>query len=242
MIASEDEMINDDQPTEWASRAIDVQNEKRWTRPESVYLGLGSNLGDREANLSEARERIKKLGLEITNASSIYETEPVGYVEQGWFLNQVIEVAVNPRITFGDDEMAAIVQVASEYELDRISQFWIYELFLALQMIEREMGRVREIPNGPRTIDIDVLLYGDMEGFFIETRDSKDISNVRRGELPDLILPHPRMHLRRFVLELLCEIAPELEHPVLKKTCREMLAALDDRSTVRLYRTCEQRH
>ena len=155
--------------------------------PSTVYLGLGSNLGDRKANLCEAVERIKRLGLEVVRASSIYETEPVGYADQPWFLNQVIEVNLD-------------------------SQFRVNDLLRALLEIERDMGRERTIPNGPRVIDIAILIYGDVE---IE-------------DPPQLVLPHPRMQERRFVLEPLSEIAPDLMHPRLKKTCRELLAALDN--------------
>ncbi|HST20735.1 MAG TPA: 2-amino-4-hydroxy-6-hydroxymethyldihydropteridine diphosphokinase [Blastocatellia bacterium] len=177
----------------------------------SVYLGLGTNIGDREANLQEAIERIKGLGLEIIRASSIYETEPVGYHDQPWFLNQVIEANV----------------------LD----WQILSLLKALQNIEREMGRTRTIPNGPRVIDIDILLYDDYVGFFTNTWSAEDNPQIAYASGVILELPHPRLHLRRFVLAPLCEIAPDLVHPQLKKSCSELLAELDDPSIVRVYQS-----
>ncbi|MGA9773047.1 MAG: 2-amino-4-hydroxy-6-hydroxymethyldihydropteridine diphosphokinase [Blastocatellia bacterium] len=182
----------------------------------SVYLGLGTNIGDREANLQEAIERIKGLGLEIRRASSIYETEPVGYLDQPWFLNQVIQTDMTAGLTFNasDDEAEFIKAAAVSHPQ--------LALLNALQTIEREMGRKRTILNGPRVIDIDILLYGDQIAY--------------AGEAI-LTLPHPRLHLRRFVLAPLCEIAPRLVHPQLKKSCSQLLAALDDASTVRVYRS-----
>ena len=173
----------------------------------AAYIGLGSNVGGRVANLGEGIERIKELGVEVARRSSIYETEPVGFTDQPWFLNQVIEakVSVQPNA----------VQAAS---------------FLAeLLDIEREMGRKRTIANGPRLIDIDLLLFDDL---IVPHSDDTPWSSKPLG----IVLPHPRMHLRRFVLEPLCEIAPDLVHPLLKKTYREILASLNDQSVVRLFR------
>src|SRR6266849_9827346 len=189
----------------------------------AVYIGLGSNVGDREANLREAIARIEKLGLAVARESSIYETEPVGLADQPWFLNQVIETRIPAGLTsehgpvLGDP--GAIATVGAEAVLSELLR------------IELEMGREHTIVNGPRVIDIDLLLFGDR---------AIGHSNEHEGwsfrDPTDVFVPHPRMHLRRFVLEPLCEIAPELVHPVLKKTCREMLASLDDDSTVRLFR------
>ena len=186
----------------------------------AVYIGLGSNIGDREANLREAITRIEKLGLAVVWESSIYETEPVGLADQPWFLNQVIETKIIAGLTsehgpvLSDPDATATVQAGA--------------LLSELLKIEHEMGRARTIAKGPRVIDIDLLLFGDK----IIGHSNED------GELSfkDPTVPHPRMHLRRFVLEPLCEIAPELVHPVLKKTCREIVVSLDDDSTVRLFR------
>jgi 2-amino-4-hydroxy-6-hydroxymethyldihydropteridine diphosphokinase len=205
-------------------------------RPESVYLGLGSNLGDREANLRESIERIKALGLEVTNVSSIYETEPVGYKDQPWFLNQVIEVRVTPVLPLHDDaELAAGLKGFWDKDPKMASVFWILSLLKELLEIERALERERTIPDGPRPIDIDILIYGEVVGGFAETCDDPATGFARAGG-PFLTLPHPRMHERRFVLAPLCEIAPDLVHPTLKKTCRELLVSLDDSSGVRLFK------
>ncbi|HKE32546.1 MAG TPA: 2-amino-4-hydroxy-6-hydroxymethyldihydropteridine diphosphokinase [Candidatus Angelobacter sp.] len=148
---------------------------------KTVYLSLGSNLGDRATNLRTAIEHLGELGA-VVGRSSLYETEPVEMERQPWFLNCV---------------------VAIETEL-------MPKQFLARTItIEQKMGRRRTQPKGPRTIDIDILLFG---GSVVDTSA--------------LTIPHPAMHERRFVLEPLAEIAPELRHPVFKKTVREMLAAL----------------
>ena len=206
-------------------------------RPESVYLGLGSNLGDREANLRQAIERIEALGLEVTKTSSIYETEPVGYKDQPWFLNQVIEVRVTPVLPLQDDsDVAAGLKDFWDKEPKLTSFFWISSLLKELRAIERAMGRERTIPDGPRPIDIDILIYGETAGHFAETRDDTATPGHARAGPPYLTLPHPRMHERRFVLEPMCEIAPDLLHPTLKKTCRDLLASLNDPSGVHLFK------
>lgn len=210
-------------------------------RPSSVYLGLGSNLGDREANLREAIERIKGLGLEVVRVSSVYETEPVGYADQPWFLNQVIEAAVAPHLTFNaDEETVALFKMAGEYPSETAGlrageMIQVEEMLRALHGIEDEMGRERTILNGPRVIDIDILLFRHMKGIIAGTRTVAD-SAAHVASRAEPIIPHPRMHERRFVLEPLCEIAPDLVHPPLKMTCRELLAALDDPSAVRVYK------
>lgn len=182
-----------------------------------VYLGLGSNLGDREANLREARERIASLGLKITQASSVYETEPVGFRHQPWFLNQVIEV---------DTTSIRFARIDAEFDADTQTMIEAAALLDALLEIEREMGRQRAFTDGPRIIDIDLLLYGDQVFYQTEGKEM---------EQAHLIVPHPRMHLRRFVLEPLCEIAPLAVHPSLDKTCRQLLDDLDDLSATRLF-------
>jgi len=146
-----------------------------------VYLSLGSNVGDRAANLNAAIDRLGVLG-KVTAVSSIYETEPVEFAAQPWFLNCTVELST--------EKMPK-------------------ELLAAILEIEKEMGRRRVQKKGPRTLDIDILMFGN--------------SIVKaRG----LTIPHPAMQGRRFVLEPLAEIAPEMRHPVFKRTVRELRDAL----------------
>lgn len=203
---------------------------------QSVYLGLGTNIGDREANLTEAIQRIKGLGLEIIRASSIYETEPVGYQDQPWFLNQVIEANMRAELTFNsnDDASEFSKAVSGSHRKPQI-----LALLDALLGIEREMGRERTIANGPRVIDIDILFYGEYVGFFTNMRSAESASQAAQDDAAILILPHPRLHLRRFALAPLCEIAPDFTHPRLKKSCAQLFAALDDPSRVRKYRASD---
>jgi 2-amino-4-hydroxy-6-hydroxymethyldihydropteridine diphosphokinase len=156
-----------------------------------VYLSLGSNIGDREANLLAAIARLDPL-----RVSPIYETEPVDVTDQPWFLNVVIELETGlfPR-----------------------------QFLAQTQRIERELGRVRAAPKGPRTIDIDILLFGDV---------------VMRTT--ELTIPHPRMAERRFVLQPLADMAPELRHPVTHQTVRAMLARLPVTVGVRPWKTSTQ--
>ena len=146
-----------------------------------VYLSLGSNVGDRAHNLDEAVRRLAGLG-RVQSVSSLYETEPVEVTEQTWFLN-----------------CAVALKTAETPE----------SLMSALLGIEQAMGRRRTQAKGPRTIDIDILLFGDA------------VLNA-----PYVTIPHPAMQNRRFVLEPLAEIAPEACHPLLRKTIRELLHAL----------------
>ena len=158
-------------------------------RLKTVYLALGSNIGNRQENLQKAIAILERPSIVIVRRSSIYETAPLLLEDQPWFLNQVIEVKTSlfPR-----------------------------QLLHLAQDVERQLGRKRTVLNGPRVIDVDVLLYG---------------RTVMSTE--ELTIPHPRMTERRFVLEPLAEIAIEVRHPVLKKTVRELLDALPPGQGVR---------
>ena len=155
-----------------------------------VYLSLGSNVGDRAAHLHAAIACLGALG-KVVAVSSFYETEPIEFTNQAWFLNCIVAL-----------------------ETTEAPQ----ELMAAILYIEHEMGRERLQPKGPRIIDIDILLFGEI------ILDSSTLT-----------VPHPAMHQRRFVLQPLAEIAPETRHPVLKKSIQEMLDALPAGQTVRKF-------
>jgi len=156
--------------------------------PELVYFSLGSNVGDRAAYLRDALARLESIG-RIVSVSSFYETEPVEVTDQPWFLNCAagLETTLTPE-----------------------------QLMARLLQIEQEMGRRRIQKKGPRTIDIDILLFG---GLILDS--------------PEITIPHPAMHERRFVLAPLAEIASEARHPVLKKMIWELLEKLPAGQTVR---------
>jgi 2-amino-4-hydroxy-6-hydroxymethyldihydropteridine diphosphokinase len=156
-----------------------------------AYLSLGSNVGDREHHLRDAIAHLGAFG-SVVSVSSFYETEPVGFTDQSWFLNCALTLETNQTPE---------------------------PLMKALLNIEQEMGRRRTPKKGPRNIDIDILLFDDT------VVDS-----------PELTVPHPAMHLRRFVLEPLAEIAPDARHPVLQKTVRELLNELPAGQAVRKHR------
>jgi 3-oxoacyl-[acyl-carrier protein] reductase len=152
--------------------------------PTTAYVALGSNLGDRRAHLDRALAELREgLRVEVLRTSSVYETAPVGGPPgQGPYLNAVVEL----RTTLPAES-----------------------LLHTLQEVENALGRVRTEKDGPRTIDLDLLFYGD------EVSDD-----------PQLTLPHPRLHQRLFVLQPLAEIAPGFVHPVLKRTIADLLSDL----------------
>jgi 2-amino-4-hydroxy-6-hydroxymethyldihydropteridine diphosphokinase len=153
-----------------------------------VFLGLGSNLGDRETAIAQALRLLSGRGFTTLRASSTWATEPVGGPPQGVFLNAAVE---------GETPLAP------------------EELLEACLATERALGRTRGVRNGPRTIDVDLLFFGDV-----------------RLERPGLVLPHPRLHERRFVLAPLAEIAPAFVHPLFGLTVAELLARCPDTSAV----------
>jgi 2-amino-4-hydroxy-6-hydroxymethyldihydropteridine diphosphokinase len=154
---------------------------------------MGSNLGDRAGNLLLGLRGMLAAGLRVLRLSSVYETEPAGVgEEQPAYLNAVAELG--PPLPPPEELLARLLK------------------------IEYALGRRRARSLAPRTLDLDLLLYGD----------------ARSGSAL-LSLPHPRMHLRRFVLAPLCELVPEARHPVLDKTYAELLAATPPRPSVKLW-------
>jgi 2-amino-4-hydroxy-6-hydroxymethyldihydropteridine diphosphokinase len=147
-----------------------------------VYLALGSNLGNRAANLKEALAALPPQ-MEVKSKSKIYETPPWGYIDQQKFLNMAVKVT-----TYLDPE----------------------PLLKHLKRLEVALGRKETFQNGPRVIDMDILLYDD-----------------RILESPVVRIPHPRMHERGFVLLPLMDIAPDLLHPVKKQAIRDLAALCD---------------
>ncbi len=148
-----------------------------------AYLGLGANLGDRERTIARAIESLSER-CEILSRSSLYETQPEGHADQPPFLNCAIAL----RTALPARGLLALAK-----------------------RIEQELGRVPSFPCGPRAIDIDILLYGDL------VLDEEDLK-----------VPHPRMHLRRFALAPLCEIAPDAAHPVLRADVRTLLSRVPE--------------
>jgi 2-amino-4-hydroxy-6-hydroxymethyldihydropteridine diphosphokinase len=166
----------------------------RLQTPDSppAYVGLGSNLGERAGYLLLAVRSMMNAGLKIKRLSSVYETEPVDVGNQPLFLNMVVELS--GALPTPEQLLARLLRI--EYALDRR----------------------RKTARGPRTIDLDLLIYGE-----------------RQSATQFLTLPHPRLHLRRFVLTPLAELAPRLVHPVLQRTVGELLAATEDTAEVKLW-------
>ncbi len=148
----------------------------------AAYIGIGSNLGNREKNCERAIRLLIEHGITVTKRSSMIETEPWGVREQPKFINMAVEIGT---------------------ELDPEGLLSIFK------KIEEEIGRLPASRWGPRIIDLDILLYDDL---IMET--------------PDLVIPHPGMSEREFVLKPLAEIAPEKMHPVLKKSIKSLLMEL----------------
>jgi len=161
---------------------------------QNAYVSLGSNLGDRAGYLLLAIRGMFAAGLDVIRLSSIYETQPVEYTDQPTFLNMVAELR---GTTLPPPE----------------------QMLARMLRIEYALGRIRDVQMGPRTIDLDLLIYRD------EHRDTEYLT-----------LPHPRLHLRRFVLVPLNELVPTLEHPTLKRSVNDLLEHLDDPSSVEIWR------
>ncbi|WP_136607589.1 2-amino-4-hydroxy-6-hydroxymethyldihydropteridine diphosphokinase [Paenibacillus dokdonensis] len=163
-----------------------------------AYIALGANLGDREDTLMEALRRLDESpDITVLHCSNIYETEPVGYVDQPLFLNMAVRVRtiLNP-----------------------------YGLLHVMQQIEKELGRVRHIRWGPRTVDLDLIW---MEG--------------QKEDTEELILPHPRMEERMFVLAPLKDIVPTDESSGLRTVVMAAVERLDGKEGLQLWKTCSWR-
>lgn len=155
------------------------------TAPHTAYISVGSNLGDKLENCRRGIRQLERDEVRLKAESRIYQTEPVDYLDQDWFINIVVKI---------------------ETLLDPS------RLLRRLQSIQRKAGRLQDsIRFGPRVLDLDIIFY-----------DEVVIHSAQ------LVIPHPRMHKRRFVLQPLCDIDPAIMHPVLKTDVRTLLNRLDD--------------
>ncbi len=160
----------------------------------TAFISLGSNVGDRAGNLLLAIRGMLNAGLDVVRLSKIYETSPVQTFPQSPFLNMVAELG--GKLPEPDQLLARLLR------------------------IEYALGRRREVEKGPRTIDLDLLLYSDQ---VVDT---------------DLLkLPHPRLHQRRFVLVPLAEVAPDFVHPVFNKSIKQLLMTVNDEGSVELWQS-----
>ena len=156
-----------------------------------AYIGFGSNIDNRLNYITQAlRLLLEADNVSLIQISSVYETEPVGYEEQDWFLNGVVSVETGLPV---------------------------HELLVLLKTIEKEVGREHRARWGPREVDLDLLIY-----------DQCCINT------PDLIVPHPEMHQRSFVLVPFAEIAPDVHHPILQQNIQTLLSNLNDEKAVKL--------
>lgn len=163
------------------------------TETVTAYIGLGSNLGDRAGNLLLAVRGLLEASFILQRLSAIYETEPVETESAESFLNMVAEV--------------------------RVAGISPNQMMARMLRIEYLLGRMRQAPKAPRTVDLDLLLFGALH---IESEF--------------LTLPHPRLHRRKFVLVPLNELSPHLVHPVLHTSVQELLENVDDYSNVRRWK------
>ena len=154
----------------------------------TVYLALGSNLGNREEYLRAGIRALATRGVEIVRCASVYSTEPREVLDQPWFLNTAIEAT---------------------------TQLLAHELLRACLEVEEENHRVRNVAKGPRTLDVDIIFYGD--------------KIIRK---PGLTIPHPSFFLRRFVLAPLAEIAPDFIDPLSRKSIRQLLDECEDQASI----------